>query len=431
MNRKVARNAGWIIGARVLQMMLGLVISGWTSRYLGPGNIGIISYINAYISFATGIATLGLNSIIIKELIDRKDREREVLGTAVIFRLVSSIACSLLIISFMAVMNKGDRLIVSVTALLSLTLIFQSFEMFSFWYQSRLESRITSIIQTVSYVLVACFRIYILSTSKDIRWFALGSSLDAIIIAVLLYVTYRRACPEGLGFDWQLGKEMIARSYHFIYAGLMISIYGEMDRIMLKAMLDETAVGYYETAVSVNTYWSFVIAAVIDSFYPVIIDAKKNESKAEYHRRIRQCYSTVIWLCTGAAVMIMILARPIILIIHGSQYIPSIACLRFATWINLFSYLGVARGAWTVSEDRQSYYKYIFTIGAVSNIVLNWLLIPRFGIIGATAATILTEAVVSAGAPCLFKGTRENTLLILQSADPRIVIRMLKDLRRS
>ena len=104
---------------------------------------------------------------------------------------------------------------------------------------------------------------------------------------------------------------MLSRSYHFIYSGLMISIYGEMDRIMLKSMLNETMVGYYEVAVSVNTYWSFIIAAVIDSFYPVIIEAKKNEPREVYHYRIRELYCLVIWLCTLAAIAIMILAKPI------------------------------------------------------------------------------------------------------------------------
>ncbi len=430
MNRKVAKNAGWIIGARVLQMFLGLFITGWTSRFLGPGNLGLISYVGAYVSFATGIASLGFNNIIIKELFDHSDKEEAVLGTAIIMRLVSSVLCSLLIIGLLALLNPEEPLIIVIAALLSLTLIFQSFESFNFWYQSKLQSKYSSIIQTIAYVIVAAYRLYILSASKDVRWFALGNSLDTIVIAVLLYFTFKLKNKKNLGFELSLGKEMLSRSYHFIYSGLMISIYGEMDRIMLKSMLNETMVGYYEVAVSVNTYWSFIIAAVIDSFYPVIIEAKKNEPRDVYHYRIRELYCLVIWLCTLAAIAIMILAKPIILIIHGNQYIPSIMCLRFATWINLFAYLGVARNAWMVSENRQSIYKYIFTIGAITNVILNWLLIPRFDIIGATIATIFTEFVIAVVAPALFRETRENTMLILHSLNPKILFGMIQELRK-
>ena len=425
MNNRVVRNAGWMIGARIFQMFLGIFITAWTARYLGPSNMGVITYVSSFVSFFSSLATLGLNNVIIKELIDHDDRQHYVLGTAIIMRLISSSSAAVLVLSIIRFLNPGDKVMLAAAVLLSLSLIAESFEMFSYWYQSRLESKVTSIIQTVSYILVAGCRLTGLILHKDVLWFAFATSLDSIVIAILLYITYRRRSNTPLAFDSDLAKEMFSRSHHFIYSGLMVAIYSQMDSIMIKEFLDTAATGYYSTATGINTMWSFILIAVIDSVYPTIIEAKKEGNEELYHRRIVQLYSLVFWLSVCASIMIVIIARPLIVRLYGEAYLPSVSCLRVCTWINIFAYLGVARGAWMVSENNQVYQKYILGMGAAANLILNYLWIPRFGIIGASAATLLTQIITSMIGPLVFKKTRENTLFILSGMNPAVFIRLL------
>lgn len=429
MNR-VVRNAGWIIGARVLQMLLGLIVSAWTARFLGPSNTGIISYVSAYVSFFTSIATLGLNNVIVKELVDYKERQNEVLGTAIVMRIISSVLCSICVIALVTLLNPGDRLMTMVAVILSLSLVFQSFEMISYWYQSRLESKVSAMIQTAAYLCVAGFRLVGLVTGKDVLWFAFANSLDAIVIAVLSYVIWKKSNPKGMAVSWSLGKEMFSKSHHFIYSSLMIAIYSQMDTIMIKGYMSKADVGYYSIATGINSMWSFVLQAIIDSVYPTIVEAKKDGNEDLYHKRIIELYSIVFWLSVLACVMIDLLARPIILILYGQEYIPSIGCLRVATWINLFAFLGVARGAWMVCEDNQVYQKWILGIGAGANLIMNSLMIPVLGISGAALATVLTQVITSMIAPLFFRRTRENTGFIIQGMNPAVFIDVLRHLQR-
>ena len=422
MNSKVIRNAGWLIGARILQMFFGIFITAWTARYLGPSNTGAVTYVSSIVSFFSSLATLGLNNVIVKELIDKKERENEVLGTAVAMRLVSSTSSAVLVLSIVHLLNRGDSVMLWAAVLLSMSLIAESFEMISFWYQSRLESKVTSIIQTVSYLVVAGWRLYGLMTDKDVLWFAFATSLDAIIIALLLYISFRRRNRKPLTVNKSLAGELFSRSHHFIYSGLMISIYSHMDSIMLKEFMDTSATGWYGTALGVNTMWAFILEAIIASVYPTIVEAKKDGNEDLYHTRIIQLYSIVFWFSVCASAVIALGAGIIIPALYGQEYLPSVSCLRVSTWINTFAYLGVARGAWMVCENNQKYQKYILGMGAAVNLVLNALWIPRFGMIGAACATLLTQVVTSMIGPLVFKDTRENTGFILKGMNPAVCI---------
>ncbi|MCR5449560.1 MAG: flippase [Solobacterium sp.] len=428
MNSKVIKNASWMIGARVLQMLLGLIISAWTSRYLGPSNFGAISYVGAFVSFFTAIATLGLNNVIIKELIDHKERDNVVLGTSVIMRLVSSIFFSLCVIGLISILNPGDRMMIIVAVLLSLTLVFQSFEMITYWYQSRLESKVTSIIQTVAYLSVAGCRLIGLIQGRDVLWFAFANSVDTMVMAILLYISYKIRYRKPMAWDTGLAKEMLSKSHHFIYSALMIAVYSQMDSIMIKEFMNTGATGHYGIAIGFNSMWAFVLEAIIASIYPTIIEAFKSGNKELYHGRIIKLYSIVIWFSTAVSIGVMLCAKYLVLILYGADYLPSVACLRLTTWINTFAYLGVARGAWMVCEDNQKYQKYILGIGAAINLVLNYVLIPKYGILGAASATLITQITTSTLAPLIFRRTRENTMFIMKGANPAVVYGVIRQI---
>ena len=82
--KKESRNAVWLIGGRVAQMFLSLIVGIWTARYLGPSNYGLINYGTAYVAFFTSICNLGLNSVIIKDFVDNPDEQGEAIGSALV-----------------------------------------------------------------------------------------------------------------------------------------------------------------------------------------------------------------------------------------------------------------------------------------------------------------------------------------------------------
>lgn len=412
-NRFVS-NTMWDVGGKVFQMVLTLIVGMLTARYLGPSNYGVIGETASYVAFFSVICQLGFTSTAVKEIMDNKEREGEILGTTICFRICTSFLSSLAITALLFLLKGGDRLIVTVAFLQSLSLIFQSFEMLHYWYQSRLETHVSVKIQSIAYVLMAIYKISILTLGKSVQWFAFSTALEAAVVGLFLLIVYRRGEGQRLSVSISAGKEILKRSYHFILSGLMVTIYSEMDKIMLGQMLSETAVGYYTAATKISSMWSFVVMALINSSRPVII-ASKSKSEELYIKQNKRLYAGIIWIGIAAGLVITILAKLIIYILYGIEYMPSVSSLQISAWYTMFSMLGSARGIWIVCEDKSKYVKYYLGIGAILNVVLNYLLIPACGPAGAAAATLATQIFTAVLAPAMFKETKIYTKYVFEA----------------
>lgn len=407
-------NTMWDIGGKVFQMFLTLVVGMLTARYLGPSNYGVIGETASYVSFFSVICQLGFTSTAVKEIIDHEDRQGEILGTTIVFRIVTSLISSIAITVLMYVMKGGDKLIVTVAFLQSLSLIFQSFEMIHYWYQSRLETQVSVKIQSIAYMIMAAYKIVILALGKSVEWFAFSTALEAAVVGLFLLIVYNRGEGQRLSVSISAGIEILKKSYHFILSGLMVTIYSEMDKIMLGQMLSEEAVGYYTAATKISSMWSFVVTALINSARPVIISSK-SKSEDQYIKQNKRLYAAVIWIGIAAGLGITLLAKPIIYILYGVEYMPSVSSLQISAWYTMFSMLGSARGIWVVCEDKAKYVKYYLGIGAVLNVILNYLLIPLYGPGGAAAATLVTQIFTAVFAPAIFRETRVYTKYVFEA----------------
>jgi O-antigen/teichoic acid export membrane protein len=229
------------------------------------------------------------------------------------------------------------------------------------------------------------------------------------------YILYVKQKGPKLKVDKKRIKPLLKQSYHFILSGLMIAIYAQTDKVMIGKMLtDMSAVGLYSVATTITSLWSFIPAAIITSFRPVIIEAKL-VSYDKYIKRLKQLYSLILWINIAYALGVTIFADIIIKLLYGEAYMGAKIPLLFAVWSGGFSYIGVARDIWFVSEGLQGYSTRISLFGCLTNVVLNLILIPQFGIVGAAIATTITQIFTGFVSTLLFKKTRNNSKYILQA----------------
>lgn len=412
-NSATVKNAGWLIFGKIGQMVISLIVGLLTARYLGPSNYGLINYANAYIAFFMSFCTLGINSILVKEFIDNPNEEGKIIGSTLLMRAISSMLSSLMIIVLVYCLEGDEKTTIIVTALCSIGLIFNIFETFNYWFQSKLKSKVTAIVLLLAYTITSIYKITLLILSKSVEWFAFATSLDYMCVAVLLIICYKRYGGKKLSVSIQTCKYILNKSIHFILPGLMVAIYGYADRIMLKHIINEAEVGYYSTATTVCGMWCFVLMAIIDSVYPSIMEAHKTD-KELFEKRNRQLYAIVFYISVVVSILLCIMSKFVIWILYGEQYLPSVAPLRIVTWYTAFSYLGVARNAWIVSENKQKYLKYIYISAAICNIVLNIVCIPVWGATGAALASLITQISTTMIIPFFIKDLRRNSELMIE-----------------
>lgn len=414
LGKKELKNASWLISGKVVRMLLALVVSIWSARYLGPGNYGLVSYGNTFASFFMVFCTLGINSVIIKEFVDLPEETGKTLGTALLLRIGSSVLSTGLIIGIACVVNRNEPLTIMVVALCSVSLVFHALDTFNYWFQYQYRAKVTAIAALIAYVATAAYRIVLLIQGKSVLWFAFALSVDYIVLGLILLIAYKRSNGPRLRFSWETGKRLLGKSYHYILSGMMVAIYGQTDKLMLKMMLDETSVGYYSVATTVCGMWVFVLGAIIDSVYPSILRYHK-ENRKIFEVKNRQLYAIVFYTSMLASLCFLVLGDWIVDLLYGQAYQPAVTPLKIVTWYTAFSYLGVARNAWIVCEGKQKYLKYIYLSAAVLNVFMNLLMIPKWGASGAAMASLLTQISTSIVLPFCIKALRPNAILMLQA----------------
>lgn len=414
LHNKVARNAGWLISGKVFQMLINFVVGLITARYLGPSNYGLINYAGAYTAFFASFCTLGINSVIVKEFVDNPDKTGEIIGTTLGLRALSSFLSALSIIGISFVVDATEPTTIWVVALCSVGVIFQIFDTFNYWFQSKLQSKTTAIVTLIAYVITAIYKVILLIYKKPVTYFAFSTSVDYICIAILLLICYRKHNGGKLSFSKNYGKALLKKSIHFILPGLMVAIYGQTDKIMLKHMISDAEIGYYSTAVSLCSTWCFVLSAIIDSLYPPIMESFK-VSKEDFDRKNKILYAIIFYLSIFVSGLFTIFASIIIKLLYGAEYMGAVSPLRVITWYTAFSYLGTARNAWIVCMDKQKYLKYLYLASAIVNVGLNFVFIPILGATGAAIASLISQISTVFIVPFFMKDLRENSLLMVQA----------------
>ena len=415
---KVIKNAGWIIGCKIAQSALSLVINMISARFLGPSNYGLITYVASIVAFVLPIMQLGLSKTLVMDLIERPNKEGTVLGTAFAMNIVSALACMTAVYGYLCIVDSNEPTTILVGFIYSISLIFQATEIFNYWFQAKLLSKYVSIASLIAYVVVACYKIYLLVNGKSVVWFALSNSIDFAIISVILFVVYQKKGNQRLSISFKLGKEMLKRSKHYILSAMMVTIFQQTDRIMLKQILNETETGYYSAAITCVGVTAFIFQAIIDSFRPEILEAKKKKSK-NYESDVSMLYCVITYLALIQCVVMTVCAKPIVLLLYGSKYINSITPLQIAVWFSTFSYYGAVRNIWILAENKQRYLWIINLSGAILNVVLNAILIPFFGASGAASASLVTQVFTNVIIGYILKPISYNNKLMYMGLNPK------------
>lgn len=406
-------NTSWIISGKIFQMILSLTVGIYSARFLGPSNYGILSLSSAYLTILIPLCTLGISSIFVNEILANPKGEGLLIGSAIGLRLVSSL-CAIFINAIVSIIfHAKEQYFVIISIIQSFSLLFQSFDLVSLWYQSKLKSKYPIIVSTLAYIVGASFKIVLLVLKVEVFWFAFSITFESIIIALAYYYIYNKHAKEKLRFSTYASINLLKKSYHYILSALMVAIYGQIAKVMLGNMLSEKYVGLFSSAIALSSIWPFILTAIIDSARPEIIKVRV-ENKEIYLKKITQLYAVIFWFSIFASIVLVILSKYIISLLYGIEYLEALVPFRIIVWSTGFSYLGVARNIWMVCEEKQKYEKYLATYGAIISFITTFILIKKWGIIGAAVATLITQVLVNLIIPLFIDDLRENSKLILK-----------------
>lgn len=404
---------GWLLGGKIVNMILSFFVSLATARYLGPDNFGSINYVAAYVSFFSSITSLGLSVIVIKEVSMGNEDDNEVIWTGILMRFLTAVFSTVSVIALVSVTDSKDPRIVRIAVLESIGILASAFDTFMYWFQGKLLGKYTSIAGVLAYLGMSLYRIYLLANGADILWFAFATSVDTLILSSVLMIFYIKQNGFHLKVSLALGKRLMRQSYHYMISGLIAILYSKVDQIMLKHMLDSYSVGLYSVALAIAGLWGMIPSAFIQSVSPILYkDAEENRQM--FYKRLKQSYAGIWLLNICWSVLISVFSYWVIYLLYGEEYLGAQGALIIVVWYTGISSIGSLTQVYLATEDKNKYVNYFAVAGLVTDVILNFLLIPKFGIMGAATATLATYTVIHIVMPLVLRETRTAGKLVVQ-----------------
>lgn len=389
---KYLKNTSWLFGEKILRLTVGVFVGIWIARYLGPKQFGILSYAQSFVGLFAVTASLGLDGIVVRELIKNEDRAEELIGTAFYLKLIGAIF-SIILLSIAVNFMSNDNYTNTLFFIIASATLFQTFNIIDFYFQSKVLSRYIVYANTIGLLISSLIKVVLILNKAPLLSFAWVILFDSVILAlgfIYFFIKKTELKIQNFKFYSDTAVALLRDSWPLFLSGIVISIYMKADQVIINELLGPEEVGQYAAAIRLSEAWYFIPMVVASSLFPAIISAK-NQSEELYNSRLQKLYDLMVWMSIIIALPMTFLSNWIVRILYGSEYGEAGNVLMIHIWTGVFVFLGVAFSGYLTAENKTKKAFYRTLLGAVLNVILNYVLIPIYGIIGSAIATLLGQ----------------------------------------
>lgn len=408
---KIVSNIGWLVSEKVLRMGIGLLVGIWLARYLGPGRYGLLNYGLAFVALFGAAATLGLRTVVVRDIVRSPASAGEILGTSFVLLLLGGLSAFALILGVVDYVRPDDSLARAIIVTLGLTLVFKTGEVVKYWFESQVRSRYAIWAENSIFLAMAAVKIIMIIMRAPLIAFAWAILAEAFLGAASLLAIYEWRGGRLAGWRPRLdrARTLLADSWPLILSGLAVMVYMRVDQVMLGALIGDGSVGVYSAALRISEAWYFVPMTIVASVYPSIVGLRE-ENEELFYARLQQLFDLLVLVSLLIAVIMTFSSHWLVTLLFGQAYVQAGQVLAIHIWTGLFVSLGVASGRWFIIEGLQLLAFQRVLWGAAINVALNFVLIPNYGPTGAAAATLVSQAV----AAFVFDVSRKETRRIFR-----------------
>jgi PST family polysaccharide transporter len=377
-------------------MGAGLVVGVWVARYLGPERFGQFNHTLAFVALFSTIASMGIDGVLVRDLVREPHRRDELVASALVLRLGSGFVAFLASCISIVVLHPSDRLTQLLVLIGSGTLILHAFDVFDLWFQARTESRFVVYARNVAFAIHVALRVVLILARAPVEAFLIAVVTEAFLVA----------CGQAFAF-WRLNRphapyavrlsamlHLLAEAWPLLLSSLAVMVYMRIDQVMLAELVGEHEVGVYSAALRLSEIWYMVPIVIVNSSMALLTQSRGASLEA-YSDQLRRMFRVLARLAYSVALVMTVLSPLITRLLYGDAYAGSGPILAVHVWTALFVFVGVGLNPWILNEGLQRLQLFQTATGAICNILLNLVLIPRLGGLGAAAATLMSQLLAS------------------------------------
>jgi PST family polysaccharide transporter len=386
--QRTLSNLTWLSVDRVVRLFGAVFVNAWLTRYLGPENNGVLSYALAFVGMFSPLAVLGMDAIVIRDIVRDPTQKDEILGSAFGLRLAGAGSAVAFAVIGIFLVRPDDTVTQVLVVISSMGLIFQAFDVIDYWFQSQVISKYTVYARNTAFFSLSILKILAILFHAEIFVFVILTSVELIVAAAGLVFMYRRNgfSVRQWSFKFDRARSLIINSWPIIISDLAVFAQTRIDQVMIGQFLTNTDVGYYAAAQKISEPLGFLPMIIMSSVYPVIVRTKE-WSEEEYVKRLTNLYRLMFILSLSICLPISLMSGPIVSVLYGDQFTQSSSLLSFLIWTRFYAFYGVARSIFISTENLFRHALVCSVSGVSVSILANYFLIQEYGMYGSIMAT--------------------------------------------
>ncbi len=394
--RQPLQNILWLVGERAGRATVTAVVLGVVARYLEPAGFGRLNFAVVVVTIGTALATLGLEGIVVDELVKRPGQAGAVLGTAIRLRLLGALATYGLVAGGAVLGLWGSPSDAMLVLIVGTLLVFQPADVVDLWFQRHLDSRRTVLVRFAALVGGGALKLGLVAAHAPVAAFAWAQAADvALVAAGLGWAARHNPYPSGAWtWDPAIARALWQRGAPLAVSTVAVALAMRADQLLVRHWLGASEAGIYFAASRLTEVALFVGSTMTLSFFPGL-SASHAESPEAYRARLQQMFDALTATGWAVAVGCTVLGPLVVRVLYGPAYTGAAAVLMVQGWACLFAFSANARWQYILLSAPTILNLAAALIHlAVLVLLARWLL-PAYGIVGAACAWL--AAVVASG----------------------------------
>lgn len=390
---KIFKTSGWLLVDKFARLFFGLITMAMIARHIGPEEFGIWSFAIALTTIAGGLAVLGLDKVVVKELVSFPAKQDMIISTALIMRITAGIVCGTICIAIVAITKKQTPVYILCTVITGLNIMLQSFDIFDYFYQVHNQVQ-QVIIPKVGVFLIFCLIKFIFITlNGSLLTFVWLSFIELLITYLIILVFYIRKNKTSIipSFSRQEVRRLIVHSWPLMFSGILVLLYMKSDQLMLDVLGSPVQLGEYAAAARISELWYAIPTVISTAILPGLVLQKQTDIH-QYWSTIEKWLRFSFWSSLLIALIMSFIAGKITDLLYGVKYPQSGVILAIHIWANIPVFLCVVIMQHQIVEGAYKTNLYATIIGLIINVIINILLIPSLGGVGAAISTVVSYA---------------------------------------
>jgi O-antigen/teichoic acid export membrane protein len=387
--RKYALNTTWILIEKSARIISGLLVGILVARFLGPEQFGILGYaLNLAAVFAI-VATAGMDGVLTRELVLRKEDTNILMGSALAIRIAGALLAIVVATTYSAMRDSNFQTLI--VFVVSASMLFQSFTIIDLYFSANVQGKFNAVNQVVTLTLSSIIKIILIWYQASLIYFSSMLLVESIISTVIQLYFFNKSSFRMRIADarYQECLHLLKASFPFVLSGFIMLVYLKMDFVLIKRFLSLAELGNYNAAVRISEASYFISAAISGAVLPGLLNNIDN--KELFKERFTQLMSLLLWIGIVIIIGAFLLGDTVIAFLYKEKYNLAPGVFKIHILSVIPAYLGTLWSAWILAQNKQKLFIYFYIVVFIIAVSLQLYLIPRYGINGAAWAVVGTQ----------------------------------------